>query len=254
MSSIAQEIYKAADKCAGSTVTRRGDDVASAIDALVDALAGSDKPEAGSVAEAIKALTDYLPSGATLGTKTITVNDTYAASEDDLDGFSSVTVNVPNPSTGTLSITENGDGINVTDYAAVDVAVPGPSFGTPSQVISNNSIPTVGMGTSGTDTVVEALLYNNMPIAYSDLEPLGVWVASGVEVATVVCSTDEVTLCEAYVCTFADDKFDTVTFWGHNYGDNPLITAHENDGDIYFTFTMPALQEGETLVLWLGLD
>lgn len=37
-----------------------------------------------------------LPSGGTLGTKSIAANGTYNASSDSLDGYSSVTVNVPN--------------------------------------------------------------------------------------------------------------------------------------------------------------
>ena len=43
-----------------------------------------------------------------LGAKAITANDTYIALDEGLQGYSSVTVNVPNPSTGTLSITSNG--------------------------------------------------------------------------------------------------------------------------------------------------
>lgn len=132
----------------------------------------------------------YVPSGTpTLGTKTITANGTYYASDDSLDGYSSITVNVANgmsvvettdpgggtivtvtgqefvlqsktvtpttsqqiispdngyaglqtvtvnaiPSqyiipTGTKSITQNGTGIDVTNYAAVNVAVPDSTF------------------------------------------------------------------------------------------------------------------------------
>lgn len=111
---------------------------------------------------------------AELGTKTITTNGTYDAEDDDLDGYSSVTVNVPTPApnlqtksvsytpttsaqsaqvtadsgydglqqvnvsvgaipseyiipSGTKSITANGTGIDVTQYASVDVAVSGTS-------------------------------------------------------------------------------------------------------------------------------
>ena len=37
-----------------------------------------------------------IPTGGDLGTKTINNNGTYEASSDDLDGYSSVTVEVPN--------------------------------------------------------------------------------------------------------------------------------------------------------------
>ena len=110
-------------------------------------------------------------SSPSLQGKTITANGTYAALDDDLDGYSSVTVNVPTPApslqtkttsftpttssqsrtvtadsgydgleqvnvtveaipseyivpNGTKSITENGTGIDVAQYASVDVAVP----------------------------------------------------------------------------------------------------------------------------------
>ena len=60
------------------------------------------------------------------GTKSITANGTGI----DIAGYAKADVNVPNPSTGTLQITANGEGINVTQYAAVDVNVPNPSTGT----------------------------------------------------------------------------------------------------------------------------
>ena len=43
----------------------------------------------------------------TLGTKTITANDTYRASDDGYDGYSSVTVDVQ-PNLGTKTVTDNG--------------------------------------------------------------------------------------------------------------------------------------------------
>ena len=63
--------------------------------------------------------------GSTLGTKTITANDTYDASDDDLDGYSQVTVNVPASAvdTGTKSINTNGTH-DVTGYASASVSVP----------------------------------------------------------------------------------------------------------------------------------
>lgn len=63
--------------------------------------------------------------GSTLGTKTITANDTYDASDDDLDGYSQVTVSVPASAvdTGTKSISTNGTH-DVTGYASASVSVP----------------------------------------------------------------------------------------------------------------------------------
>lgn len=91
------------------------DDIADAIRAK-NGLTDTYKPS--EMAEAISEL-----GGATLGSKAITENDTYYASSDDLDGYSSVTVNVPNPSAGTINITQNGT-VDVTQYASADVNVP----------------------------------------------------------------------------------------------------------------------------------
>ena len=70
-------------------------------------------------------------SPAKLGTKSITVNGTYNASSDDLDGFSQVSVNVPSATLGTKSITENGtynaSSDNLDGYSQVSVNVPAES-------------------------------------------------------------------------------------------------------------------------------
>lgn len=60
-----------------------------------------------------------------VGTKTINQNGVYNASDDNLDGYSKVTVSTPVP-TGKKTIATNGTDIDVSSYALVDVAVPGP--------------------------------------------------------------------------------------------------------------------------------
>lgn len=66
---------------------------------------------------------------AVLGIKNITVNDTYNASDDGLDGYSQVTVNVPSSaSLGTKEIADNGtynaSGDNLDGYSTVKVNLP----------------------------------------------------------------------------------------------------------------------------------
>ena len=60
---------------------------------------------------------------ATLIDKSISSNGTYNASSDNADGYKKVVVNVPNPSTGSLSITSNNT-YDVTNYASAVVNVP----------------------------------------------------------------------------------------------------------------------------------
>lgn len=74
-----------------------------------------------------------------LGTKSITQNGTYSASSDNVDGYSSVTVNVPTGITPTgtkqISITENGTTTeDVTNYASAQITVNVP---TPASVDKN---------------------------------------------------------------------------------------------------------------------
>lgn len=99
----------------------------------------------GDIADAIRSKlnvqTTYKPSemanaidsisgggGSSLGTKSITANGTYNASSDSLDGYSQVTVNVPQGVTPTgtkqISITENGTTTeDVTNYANAEITV-----------------------------------------------------------------------------------------------------------------------------------
>lgn len=91
-------------------------------------------------------------SSVNLGTKTITVNGTYSASNDSLDGYSSVIVNVPatvpnlqsktvTPTTSTQTITAdaNYDGLSSVEVSAITIG----TAGTPTAskgTVSNHSV------------------------------------------------------------------------------------------------------------------
>lgn len=96
---------------------------------------------------------DAIPTGggSTLITKTITVNGTYSAQDDDADGYSSVTVNVPSTSGGSV-ITGTFTGSAAEKGTAKAITVPYSGNGYP---ISISIFPTAGSYKSGTD------LYNS---------------------------------------------------------------------------------------------
>lgn len=76
----------------------KGGSISAAIDALNDALAGSDQAPARDIEGAIKLLGEHIGGGST--------------------------------PTGTITITENGEGIDVAQYAYADVNVSGGGYGT----------------------------------------------------------------------------------------------------------------------------
>lgn len=80
--------------------------------------------------------------GAVLGQKTITVNGTYDAEDDGLDGYDQVTVNVPVPTLGTKSITENGTysaaSDNLGGYSSVTVNVEASGDITPDDIATKS--------------------------------------------------------------------------------------------------------------------
>ena len=94
--------------------------VVSALDALSETLAGDDVDSGGTIAPAVAASASYVGSGTTpTGTISITENGEGI----DVSSYATANVAVPNPSTGTLTITENGENIDVSQYAYVTVAV-----------------------------------------------------------------------------------------------------------------------------------
>lgn len=74
------------------------------------------------------------PTPPVLEEKTVTTNGTYRASDDDADGYSEVTVNVPASNLGAKTITQNGEydpeDDNLDGYSGVKVNVPQATLGT----------------------------------------------------------------------------------------------------------------------------
>lgn len=89
--------------------------------------------------------------GATINNQDITVteNGTYTANEG-YTGLGKVEVQVPNPSTGTLSIVENGS-YNVTEYATAEVNVP--TINNQDIEVTENGVYTADTGYTGLGTV-----------------------------------------------------------------------------------------------------
>ena len=92
--------------------------VKDAVTALADTLAGEDAGSVATIADAIAVLAPYV-GAAPSGTIAITENGEGI----DVSSYATANVAVPNPSTGTITITENGEGIDVAQYATADVAV-----------------------------------------------------------------------------------------------------------------------------------
>lgn len=96
---------------------------------------------------------------ATLIDKNISSNGTYNASSDNADGYKKVVVSVPNPSTGTISITQNGT-VDVTNYASASVNVSGWT----SDGLASGTEPNGALTLATTTEIVAYAFYGNKAI------------------------------------------------------------------------------------------
>jgi hypothetical protein len=130
--------------------------------------AGQDVPELEPVTRKEYFLADVIEAiesgggGSDLGTKAISANGTYKATDDDLDGYSKVTVNVPASAvdSGTKNISSNGLH-DVTGYESASVSVPNSYVaGDEGKVVSNGALVS-----QTSDTVTENDTYDTTTIS-----------------------------------------------------------------------------------------
>lgn len=164
-----------------------------------------------------------------LGTKSITANGTYSASDDDLDGYSEVTVNVSGgastlvPKTITANGTYDPTDDNADGYSSVTVNVSGGGVTLLTQA-QWDALTTAQKQAYGLVAIQRAnsgyergILVNG-----ADYLPIGVYLPY---------STFDNVICEAYPSLYDN----SLSYWG--YGDNPIIIGGtaptvESDGSI----------------------
>lgn len=153
---------------------------------------------------------------------------------------------------GTITITENGEGIDVAQYATADVSVSGGGVdvGAPTFVGGAGEAPTVGEEMFTFPIIALAKIGD---VAIYDGSPYGAsasgGLAAGLTLTTNVVSAELVDTLSAYVCTADDNsQYATVAPWGGTL--TRENAEYEGDPAYRWTFTMPELQEGERLVLY----
>lgn len=120
--------------------------------------------------------------GSTLGTKTITENDTYYAEDDGLDGYSEVTVNVSGGGGGTLeTITKT---YTPTTSQQTDTITPGVGYDGIAEVdVTVNAMPT---GTEGTPTATKGAVSNHSVAVTPSVTNVAGYIAGGTKTGTAV--------------------------------------------------------------------
>ena len=183
--------------------------IIAALDALTDTLAGSDVDSANNISDAISTLSPSMGA-------------------------------VPS---GTLSITANGENIDVTEYAAVDVAVSsGASFGALQySPLVASAAPSVGDTINPGALIAIVFLGSDAHTPFMTglgYDSVAANIAEGVYVTGVYVNTDDEDTVDAYVCTLTFSgqtaTIATVTPWdGH--------VDVQAVGDLTLAFTMPDL-------------
>lgn len=187
--------------------------IASAIDALNDALAGSDQEAAQDIEGAVRLLGQHIGGGS---------------------------------ASGTIEITENGEGIDVAQYAYADVNVSGGTVdvGDPVLVTISSVIPAIGdedstSGFVGFDSLVVSIAVGSSNIMTVDSVNNYGKIASG----TKMTVGNYVGVIKVYDCT-RDDNF--------LYTSVTEITGKVTDnGDETSTIEIPSVSAGHYVVVYI---
>ena len=119
--------------------------------------------------------------GSTLGTKTITENDTYYAEDDGLDGYSEVTVNVSGGSPTLETITKT---YTPTTSQQTEQITPSSGYDGIAEVdVTVNAMPT---GTEGTPTATKGAVSNHSVNVTPSVTNVAGYIAGGTKTGTAV--------------------------------------------------------------------
>lgn len=214
---IAGEFNKITEAQGGTPST--SGTIVGAIDALNDTLAGSDQPAALTIEGAVRLLGQHIGGSVS----------------------------------GTIEITENGEGIDVAQYEYADVNVSGGvSFGSLQLIILENALPEVGSETTGVVNIL-SISSGGTVIASGNL-PIVTPVAAGLTAVSYAGS--QYTECDAYVCTVDENhEYTSVTPWDGTV----TVGSIEQGGETFATYmlTVPELDfdpetgTGEQLTLYV---
>ena len=193
-----------------------------------------------------------IPTGGDLGTKTIDINGTYEASSDNLDGYSSVTVEVPNSyvagdegkvvSNGALvaqtSSSTNANGtVDTTLINSLSISVPNTYVaGDEGKVVSSGALVSQSSSSTTTNGTVDTTLINSLDVNVANTYVAGdegKVVYNGALVAQTACPT-ELKDNDTYDTTNYNSVTVNVPARGYNHGG---VNFFDVDGAILYSYT-----------------
>ena len=195
------------------------------------------------------------PSAPVLGTKTITVNGTYNASDDSLDGYSSVTVSVggvnyqdktgivPTESKQTITadtgysalhsveingITPTYVGSGVARNTSSNMTVSGPTVTAPAGYYANSASATIASGTEGTPTATKGTVSNHSITVTPSVTNTSGYIAGGSHTGTGVTISASELVSGSKSITANGTGIDVTNYASVNVAVTPNLQAKSN--------------------------